>query len=93
MPREQKPTFDPEYIRNISEKVYRMNLIRDSGEGAPERMIFDDKDDGRKLRNRAGAYDKLTRTYLKVFGFEPPALTPTTRDDDVGHSVTGDRKS
>lgn len=71
MSREPKPTFDPEYIRDLSEKVYRLNLVRDSGEGAPERMTAEDKDDGRKLRNRAGAYDKLTRTYLKVLGFEP----------------------
>lgn len=69
--KEKKPTFDPEYIREISERVYRINLNRDSGDGAPERMIEKDKDNGEKLRNRAGAYDKLTRTYLKVLGFEP----------------------
>jgi hypothetical protein len=76
MKREPKPTFDPEHIRDISEKVYRANLIRDAGDGAPERMIAKDKDDGRMLRNRAGAYDKLTRTYLKVLGFEPPMISP-----------------
>ena len=71
MAREPKPTFDPEYIRDISEKVYRANLNRDSGDGAPERMIEKDQDGGQKLRNRAAAYDKLTRSYLKVLGFEP----------------------
>ena len=68
---ERKPTFDAEYIRDISERVYRANLTRDSGEGAPERAIKKDRDNGEKLRNRAGAYDKLTRTYLKVLGFKP----------------------
>ena len=72
--RERKPTFDPEYIRDISEQVYRASLIRDCSEDEPERMIAKDKDNGEKLRNRAGAYDKLTRVYLKVLGFEPPAL-------------------
>lgn len=73
---EKKPTFDLNYIRDISEKVYRINLNRDSGEGAPERMIEKDQDNGEKLRNRAGAYDKLTRAYLKVLGIEPPQPSP-----------------
>ena len=80
MAKERKPTFDPEHIRDISEKIYRMNLCLDSGEGAPERMIEKDKDNGEKLRNRAEAYDKLTRSYLKVLGFEPPHI-PQERAD------------
>lgn len=71
--RERKPTFDVDYIRGISEAVYRIRLSQDSGEGAPERMVEKDKDGGVKLRNRAAAYDKLTRAYLKVMGIEPPA--------------------
>jgi hypothetical protein len=74
MPRESKPTFDPEYIRDISEKTYRLRLEQDSP-GNVERMITKDEDQGQKLRNRAGAYDPLTRAYLKVLGFEPPAVT------------------
>jgi hypothetical protein len=70
MAREPKPTFDPEYIRDISEKVYRLNLERDC-DGNVTRMIEKDKDEGQKLRNRAAAYDSVTRLYLKVLGFEP----------------------
>lgn len=71
MAKEPKPTFDPEYIRDISEKVYRLNLERDC-DGNVARMIEKDKDEGQKLRNRPAAYDSVTRLYLKVLGFEPP---------------------
>lgn len=71
MSKEPKPTFDPEYIRDISEKVYRLNLER-SCAGDVDRMIEKDRDEGQKLRNRAAAYDSITRLYLKVLGFEPP---------------------
>ena len=64
---ERKPTFDPIYIRDISEKVYRLEL----GEDDMRRMIEKDKDQGQKLRNRAGSYDPLTRSYLKALGIEP----------------------
>lgn len=70
MKREPKPTFDPEYIRDISERTYRLRLEQDSP-GNVDRMIGKDKDGGEKLRNRAGAYDPLTRAYLSVLGFEP----------------------
>lgn len=72
--REPKQSFDAEYIRDLSEQVYRLTLVRDNGEGSPERMIARDEDNGEKLRSRAGAYDPLTRVYLKVLGFEPPAI-------------------
>lgn len=65
-----KQTFDPEYIRDLSEKVYRLRLEQDCA-GNVERMIAKDEDTGQKLRNRSGAYDPLTRAYLKVLGFEP----------------------
>lgn len=68
--RERKPTFDPGYIRDLSEKVYRILLEADCA-GNVERMIEKDKDCGQKLRNRAGYYDRLTRAYLDVLGFEP----------------------
>jgi hypothetical protein len=74
MPREPKPTFDPEYIRDLSEKVYRIRLEQDCA-GNVARMLAKDSekdpnDNGKKLRNRAGQYDPLTRVYLEVLGFE-----------------------
>jgi len=74
MKREPKPTFDPSYVRDVSEQAYRLRLEQDSP-GNVARMIEKDEDNGEKLRNRASAYDPLTRAYLKVLGFEPPALT------------------
>jgi hypothetical protein len=59
--------FTPEQVRDISERVYRVKLEAENHPpGAVERMIAKDKDDGQKLRNRAGAYDALTRCYLTV---------------------------
>lgn len=68
--KERKPTFDAEHIRDLSEKVYR-SLLEADCDGNVERMIAKDEDEGQKLRNRAGFYDRLTRTYLKVLGIEP----------------------
>lgn len=70
-----KATFDPAYIRDVSEQVYRMRLEQDC-HGNVERMIAKDEDNGEKLRNRAAAYDPLTRAYLKVLGFEPTTQSP-----------------
>ena len=70
MTREPKPTFDPTYIRDISERVYRARLEQDSP-GNVARMIAKDEDGGEKLRNRASSYDPLTRAYLDVLGFKP----------------------
>lgn len=67
---ERKPTWDPEYVRDLSVLVYRQRLS--DGGGSPERMIEEDEDHGEKLRGRAASYDPLTRAYLKVLGFEPP---------------------
>jgi hypothetical protein len=72
--REPKPTFDPEYIRDLSERVYRIRLEQDCA-GNVARMLAKDaekdpEDGGKKLRNRAGQYDPLTRVYLDVLGFE-----------------------
>lgn len=74
MPREPKPTFDPTYIRDISEAVYRHQL----GAEDVQRMIEKDEDQGQKLRNRAGSYDQLTRVYLKTLGFDPSSHPSTT---------------
>lgn len=85
--RERKATFAPEYIRDISEHVYRQALVRDSGADAPERMIAKDKDNGEKLRNRAGAYDSLTRIYLGVLGIEPHLRTEPAQVKDTGNDL------
>lgn len=73
MSKERAPTFDPEYIRDLSEKVYRERLedTTGGGPGAVARMIEKDKDTGQKLRNRAGQYDSLTRSYLEALGVKP----------------------
>jgi len=71
MPRQVIPTFPIDYIRDLSEKVYRIRLIQDSGKGADERMIQKDQDQGQKLRSRAAAYDPLTRAYLEAMGVKP----------------------
>lgn len=76
MSKERKPTFDPEHIRNISEVVYRHEL----GEDDTRRMLEKDNDGGKKLRNRAAAYDGLTRSYLKALGFTPVTETIGLRE-------------
>jgi len=50
----------PDEIRDISERVYRARL----GDDDVRRMIEKDRDEGQKLRGRAGSYDSLTRVYL-----------------------------
>ena len=68
--KERKPTFGADYIRDISESVYRIRLEQ-SCEGNVARMIAKDEDGGETLRNRAASYDPLTRAYLKALGIEP----------------------
>ncbi len=70
--REQKPTWHPDFIRDLSEKVYRAKLEGEC-KGNVERMIEKDGDQGQKLRGRAVSYDALSRGYLEVLGFTPPA--------------------
>lgn len=66
MPRKPKePEFTPEAVRDISEQVYRVRLEQDKA-GNVASMIKKDGDKGAMLRNRAGAYDSLTRVYMKV---------------------------
>jgi hypothetical protein len=64
----RKPTHSQECVRDISEKVYRLQL----GEEDVRRMIERDGDQGKKLRSRAGQYDQLTRAYLKTLAIELP---------------------
>lgn len=75
MTKEKKPTYSPEFIRSISEKVYRVALAQSAGgtdqewrAGEADRMIAKDKDGGIKFSGRAGQYDTLTRNYLEVLG-------------------------
>lgn len=55
-----KVKHPPEYVRDISEAVYRVRL----GEDDTARMIA--VDGAEKLRKRAACYDILTRVYLDV---------------------------
>ena len=54
-----------ERVRDISEKVYCMRLENDC-HGNVERMLEKDGDGGKKLRNRASAFDTLTRCYVEA---------------------------
>lgn len=74
MAKERKVCFDPEYVRDISERVYRERLCDASGDGAVQRMVAKDGDGGQKLRGRAASYDVLSRAYLKALGFTPKAV-------------------
>jgi hypothetical protein len=65
--------FDPEYVRDISERIYRKKLDTECGKGTAK-MTDDMIANGEKgpdgktpmsIRARAGAYDKLTRLYLE----------------------------
>jgi len=56
------PEFDAEMVRNISEAVYRDDL----GPADTASMIEKDGDSGKKLRERAGSYDKMTRAYMRA---------------------------
>lgn len=59
----RKPSpYDDKMVRDISEKVYRKRL----GPEDTASMIDKDKDNGEKLRARAGSYDTLTRAYLEI---------------------------
>lgn len=73
--RKAKPkiaSWNPEFIRDLSEKVYRARL-EDDCRGNTDRMLEKDADGGKKLRGRANFYDSLSRIYLELLGFKPPA--------------------
>lgn len=59
-------THDPDIVQEISVEVYKILLVADSGIGAVERMIAEDKDSGQKLAGRARAYNRITRAHLTV---------------------------
>ena len=52
--------FDPTHVRDISEAVYRDRLTADD----LAKMLADIG--AAKLRERAGSYDALTRSYLRA---------------------------
>lgn len=66
MAQKREPEFDPEMVRDLSEKVYRDLMERDNGEGTVARMIEKDGDNGEKMRARSSSYDRLTRAYLRA---------------------------
>lgn len=61
---------DHERIKDIAEAVYRDRL----GERDTARMIADDKDQGQKLRARAGIYVPLVAPFARAFGIEIPRV-------------------
>lgn len=79
---DKKSTHSPEYIRSISEKVYRAELARSAGGSdqkwkarEADRMIQKYNDDGEdgpaRFSRNAGQYDHLTRAYLEALEIEP----------------------
>ena len=76
MPNHERTIIDPEWVRDVSTRVYKMRLEDSSGggPGAVARMIEKDKDEGQKLRGRAGSYDALTKAYVKALGVEAPRV-------------------
>lgn len=66
----KKASWNPEFIRDLSERVYRKKLDSECGDGTAD-MPRDPKK--MSIRDRAGAYDKLPRLYLDELGFKPPA--------------------
>ena len=71
--------YEPEFVRKVSERLYRMALAADAGgkhntewkNKAADRMIEEDGDGGIKFSRRAGAYDHLTRMYLRILKYDP----------------------
>jgi len=69
----------PDQIRDISEAVYRQKLDSECGAGTAK--MTDDAiakgilgTNGKprvSIRDRAAAYDKITRVYLDVLGIKP----------------------
>ena len=68
--RNKDTEFNPEYVRDISVNVYMQRLTL-SGHKAVEKMLASDADGGKKLRNRAGAYDDLVRCFLRAVAEVP----------------------
>jgi hypothetical protein len=58
--------FHVDAVRRVSEIVYRDRL----GPGEAEKMVAKDGDNGQQLRERAAAYDSLTRSYMRAMGPE-----------------------
>lgn len=78
---EHKNTWDPEFISDVSERVYHLSLNRDNpiinGKTAVERMLEryreqgEEDPEGRLRRHGVHQYRNSTRTYLEVLGFKP----------------------
>lgn len=59
----KKATIPNDRVRDVSVQVYCTRL----GKAGTARMLSDDDDGGAALRDRAGAYDTLTRIYMDIF--------------------------
>ena len=75
----EKKKHSPEFVRDVSERIYRKKLDSECGKDTAK-MTDDDIANGVmgpngkpkiSIRDRAGAYDKLTRLYLEELGIEP----------------------
>lgn len=56
-------TLSHDEARDLSVKVYKYLL----GPSDTQRMLEKDNDGGKKLRERAGSYDRLSRAYAVIF--------------------------
>jgi len=76
MKRNQDMVLDPERVRDLSVKVYKMLLDAPNGggPGATVRMLDKDNDGGKKLRGRAGSYDPISRAYIEALGVKFPMI-------------------
>lgn len=79
---EKPKTHSAEFIRSVSEKVYRRELARAAGgsdqawkDAEADRMIqkYNEKgeDGNARFSRNAGQYDHLTRAYLEALEIKP----------------------
>lgn len=77
MPFDPHAPVTPAMIRDVSEAVFRLQL----GPDGLKSMLrvdaeVDPNDNGARLRRRAEGYDRTTRDYLEVLGYQVPQRTP-----------------
>lgn len=76
MARAPIPTYEPEYVREISTAAYRARFSADD----VERILADPKRGEAFFTRNSGSYDGLTRAYLDAInaaGLRPRAIRET----------------
>lgn len=68
--KEKTPSWNPDFITDISERIYRKQLDAECGAGTADKPR---KPGAISIRDRAKQYDRMTRYYLAELGFTPPA--------------------